>query len=118
MMYTDENGNKRRLLPRQSWWYNAYIDKPDLESEEFHRKFRLRFRLPYPQFIELVDFIENDDAFSRWHRGLQSALKVQASPISLLVLALLRYVGRGWTFDDCAESTAISHDLIWVNQVI
>ena len=114
LMYTDGNGEKRRLLPRHSWWYNTYIDNPDLQSEEFHKKFRLRFRLPYLQFLELVESIENDEAFRRWHRGSQTANKEPASPISLLVLSSLRYLGRGWTFDDCAESTAISHDVIRV----
>jgi hypothetical protein len=30
--------------------------------------------------------------------------------VELLVLGLLCYLGRGWTFDDCKESTAIDKD--------
>jgi hypothetical protein len=35
----------------------------------------------------------------------------QASPIELLVLGSLRYLGRGWTFDDVEENTAISKEV-------
>ena len=30
------------------------------------------------------------------------------SPVELLLLGLLRYLGHGWTFDDIEEQTAIS----------
>jgi hypothetical protein len=33
------------------------------------------------------------------------------SPVELLLLASLRYLGCGWTFDDCEESTAIDNDV-------
>jgi len=33
------------------------------------------------------------------------------SPVELLVLGALRYLGQGWTFDDIEESTAINHDV-------
>ena len=32
----------------------------------------------------------------------------KTSPIELLLLGTLRYLGRGWTFDDIEEATAIS----------
>jgi hypothetical protein len=34
-----------------------------------------------------------------------------SSLIELLVLGLLRYIGRGWTFDDIKEQTAISNEV-------
>ena len=34
-----------------------------------------------------------------------------ASPLSLLLLGSLRYLGRGWTFDDIEENTAISEEV-------
>ncbi len=33
------------------------------------------------------------------------------SPVELLVLRSLCYLGRGWTFDDCEELTAIDKDV-------
>ena len=35
----------------------------------------------------------------------------KSSPLELLILGSLRYLGRGWTFDDCEESTAISEEV-------
>ena len=35
----------------------------------------------------------------------------QASPIELLVLGSLRYLGRGWTFDNVEENTAIRKEV-------
>ena len=34
-----------------------------------------------------------------------------ASPLELFILRSLRYLGRGWTFDDFEESTAISKEV-------
>jgi len=31
--------------------------------------------------------------------------------VELLILGLLHYLGRGWTFDDCEESTTIDSDV-------
>jgi hypothetical protein len=36
---------------------------------------------------------------------------VKTSPLGLLILGSLRYLGRGFTFDDCEESTAISEEV-------
>ena len=41
------------------------------------------------------------------------ACKFPAAPISLFLLCSLRYLGRGWTFDDPAENSAISLKLIY-----
>ena len=35
----------------------------------------------------------------------------KVSPVELLVLGSLRYLGCGWTFDDCEESTAIDKEV-------
>ncbi len=40
-----------------------------------------------------------------------STLKTKkVSQVELLLLGTLRYLGCGWTFDDCEESTAIDKD--------
>ena len=38
-------------------------------------------------------------------------------PVELLILGLLCYLGRGWTFDDCEESTAIDSDVHLVSSL-
>lgn len=72
-------------------------------------KFRVRFRLPYPNYLELIEWIRNDPRFSRWCNVKKN--KKKSSPIELLVLGALRYLGRGWTFDDIEEQTAISQEV-------
>jgi len=68
------------------------------------------FRLPYPQFLELVEDICSNDLFDQWC-GYKSNNK-KVLPQELLLLGSLRYLGRGWTFDDCEESTAIDKDVL------
>lgn len=43
----------------------------------------------------------------------KDACNVKAA-IPLLLVCALRYVGRGWTFDDLAENAAISEDTLRV----
>lgn len=50
-----------------------------------------------------------DDCFYRWREDGVSNRKV--SPMELLVLGSLRYLGRGWTFDDLEESTFIDKEV-------
>jgi hypothetical protein len=80
-----------------------------IESSRMQEKFRVRFRLPYPNFRELVEWVSADPLFDRWC-GWKSNNK-KASPVELLVLGALRYLGRGWTFDDIEECTAISKEV-------
>jgi hypothetical protein len=37
-----------------------------------------------------------------------------ATPLPLLLLCVLRYIGRGWTFDDLSENTGISEEIVRV----
>ena len=50
------------------------------------------------------------DHFERWNEE-DGCRPKKASPVELLVLGALRYLGRGWTFDDLEESTAVSRDV-------
>jgi hypothetical protein len=72
-------------------------------------KFRGRFRIPYFNYLEVLQWIRDDTRFARWC-GVKCNNKM-SSPIELLVLGLLRYLGRGWTFDDIEEQTAISNEV-------
>jgi hypothetical protein len=50
--------------------------------------------------------IKEDAMFQRW-LGTNVFGKM-STPINLLVLVSLRYLARGWTFDDLEENTSIS----------
>ena len=69
------------------------------------KKFRNRFRLPYPSYKDLLNQIKLDNWFERWCGFKINTTKT--SPVELLFLGLLHYLGRGWTFVDIEEQTAI-----------
>jgi len=115
-MYTDDDGAMKRMPPKRTQWYNMYVQHPHRDCPSFQKDFRLRFRLPYAQFEELAKELQEAEAFNRWNRdgGAKDRANNEPSPIPLLLLACLRYLGRGWTFDDLAEATAVSRDVIRV----
>jgi hypothetical protein len=91
-------------------WYKFYVRNFNITQDtKLAKAFRNRFRLPYPQFFQLVEDIRLNDLFDRWC-GYKSNNK-KVSPVELLLLGSLRYLGRGWNFDDCEESTAIDSDV-------
>jgi len=111
LFYTDVDGVRRVLPPTQSLWHNLHVDRPCLDLPQFHVKFRKRFRMPHTSFLELVGKANNNDLFKRWKDGTKDAIGNPCAPLSLLVLASLRHIGRSWTFDDLEESTAASEEV-------
>ena len=69
-------------------------------------KFWNRFCMLYPSYKELLDQIKSNNRFERWCGHKWNGKK--SSSLELLLLGSLRYLGRGWTFDDIKEQTAIS----------
>jgi hypothetical protein len=74
--------------------------------------------LPYDSYLQILEWVSGDDCdglFDRWQTeadgftGRRNNKKV--SPIELLLLGTLRYLGRGWTFDDIKEATKVSRDV-------
>lgn len=110
VFYMTEDGVTKVLPVTASTWYRTYVKYPALDSEIFHKKFRRRFRLPYQQFLEVVEGCKNSDLFARWNNT--DATGKPSVPLELLVLTALRYLGRGWTFDDLSESTGISEEVV------
>ena len=110
MARKNEDGELEVITPQQSSWYQMYVNNVVIEEEmHYQNKFRTRFRLPYPNYLELVEDCKKAEHFERWQAV--DATGKAASPIELLVLGALRYLGRGWTFDDLEESTAVSQDV-------
>jgi hypothetical protein len=104
-----------------SAWYNLYCaEHCENLTPNFAAKFRRRFRLPYTDYKKLVVLCINNSMtetgqFRRWRPGNRNVQRVSSSPIELLVLTSLRYLGRGWTFDDLPRGsclTAISEEVI------
>ena len=83
----------------------VYVTSPNLSNPKFHAKFRRRFRIPYDAFLKLVDDISTLDIFQRWKPGLFTYTKNGSLPIELLLIGALRYLGKGWAFDDLEVAT-------------
>jgi hypothetical protein len=96
----NEQGERVSMTPLESTWYTLYVVSPNLEEEKFHQKFRLRFRMPYPCFVDLLEMVktkyDEDNGelyFRRWMS--RDATGSLSSPIELMLLGSLRYLGRG-----------------------
>ena len=74
------------------------------------KNFRRQFRIPYDKFKELLKDLEIHLLFSKWRDGNTNCAGKQTSLLLLLLLGTLRYLGRGWCFDDCEEQTCISEE--------
>ena len=116
MFVRDENGNVVQMTPTLSPWYQAYIQNPQPDNNKWLRKFRLRFRVPYASFFQLVSMLKEPqyaEYFGRWTGGTphQEAAHFNSAPIELFLLGALRYLGRGWTFDDLEESTGVDEEV-------
>jgi hypothetical protein len=95
------------ITPQESGWYRVYVCNYLLDHANsfMAKKFRNWFQLPYTSYKYLLTQIKLDDWFEHWC-GFKTYAK-STSPVKLLLLGLLRYLGRGWTFDDIEEQTAI-----------
>ncbi|KAL7524074.1 hypothetical protein ACHAWF_000807, partial [Thalassiosira exigua] len=105
------DGSLRQFGPWDTDWYRRYIESPAHHSKRFHRLFRRRFRCSYESFLKHVEEVKKSELFSRWADGSKDATGKEATPIELLVLGVLRYLGRGWCFDDLEEQTCVSQDV-------
>mmetsp|Transcript_9996 Transcript_9996/g.20675 ORF Transcript_9996/g.20675 Transcript_9996/m.20675 type:complete len:554 (-) Transcript_9996:27-1688(-) len=94
-------------------WYTLYVEPETVaicrQQKDWSSKFRRRFRLPYDAYEILIEEAKESVLFSRWSNR-KDACGVPGSPIELMLLGSLRYIGRGWTFDDIEEATAIHEE--------
>jgi hypothetical protein len=63
--------------------------------------------------LQPENFDSDNDMFIRWRErnGNSSKKKTRVSPKELLLLGSLRYLGRGWAFDNLEESAFIARDV-------
>mmetsp|Transcript_55611 Transcript_55611/g.126407 ORF Transcript_55611/g.126407 Transcript_55611/m.126407 type:complete len:530 (+) Transcript_55611:324-1913(+) len=107
MKMNRETGEMERMLPEDSTWYTLYVANAPSTPRQL-MKFRRRARMPYQKYLELVEDAREGDWFP--NVGKPDATGRPGAPLELLVLGALRYLGRGWTFDDIEEATAISEE--------
>lgn len=95
-----------------SIWYCNYVTDPSPERPKWSKLFRNFFRMPYNAFLDLASQCEASSCFDRWQatKPIHKYNKSKTIPLKLLLLSVLRYLGRGWTFDDLEEATAINNE--------
>ena len=108
LLYRDTDGTVKPLTWDKSIWYLNYLENPRPADPKWNEKFRKRFRMPHESFIELGIMAEASPKFDRWKK--KDAVGQRAAPTRLMLLGALRYIGRGWTFDDIEEATAIHEE--------
>ena len=107
--YFNDDGIMVCLKPRETVWWHLYVQSPLVDNKKFNKKFRRRFRMTYEQFQTTLVKVKRSDLFARWVTGKDATGK-PSSPIELMVLGAMRYLGRGLTFDDLEEYTAVSEE--------
>jgi hypothetical protein len=55
VFYVADDGEQKVLPATASHWYKLYVSNPALNDKKFHKKFRLRFRMPYQQYLEILE---------------------------------------------------------------
>ena len=60
--------------------------------------------------MSLLAEIKGVHYFDQWDDDVYIRSKRKRSPLGLLLLGSLRYIGRGWTFDDLEEATGINEE--------
>ncbi len=110
---------RRQKTPKMSAWWEDYIDDPQPGNQHWAKEFRQNFCLPYASYVMILDMISSDQSkglFDRWKTNSncyesENKNNKSVSPIELLLLGSLRYLGRGWTFDNMCDVTYISRDV-------
>mmetsp|Transcript_28742 Transcript_28742/g.32865 ORF Transcript_28742/g.32865 Transcript_28742/m.32865 type:complete len:91 (-) Transcript_28742:62-334(-) len=60
LLVRDNDGSLREIKPTDTFWYLLYIKDPPCNNR-MAKLFRLRFRLPYNEFMTLVSELKGHD---------------------------------------------------------
>lgn len=93
---------------KSSWYINYVLSKRFSTSKKLKKRFRRRFRMKRASFFRLVTLARENQWFPNEEKP--DCVGKVGPPLELLLLGALRYLGRGWTFDDLEESTNIGEE--------
>ena len=112
--YDPTTGKTERVDPVQQSWYRWYVLTKDIPRHQVPKKSRIKFRrrfgMPMHKFREFIKITEDEKWFEKYAYGKPDATGKVHTYIDLLILGSLRYMRRGWTFDDLEEATGISEE--------
>ena len=86
LLVRTSDGGTRELKPEDTIWYMLYTAN-EPRDDRMKKLFRLRFRLPYFDFLSLSEEISKHELFSRWQSN--DATGSSPSNIKLLLLGSL-----------------------------
>ena len=66
--------------------------------------------MSYESYLKHLIEVKESPLFKQWSDDSFDCIGNKSSPIELLLLGALRYLGRGWTLDDLEEQTTISEE--------
>ena len=91
---------KRTDYENSSW--ARMLQEEDLRNprSDAAKTFRLRFRVPYPMYVDLVELAESELGFKRDPTDVTGRKGI---PLVIKMLAVLRVLGRGTCFDGIEE---------------
>ena len=99
---------------KDEWWDAIHhVNVSDPTTRE-GKKFRLRFRVPFPLFEQLVSMAEE----LGFKRKPKLASGIDGVPLEIKVLVVLRILGRSTCFDGIEEITGVSaetHRTFFIN---
>jgi len=103
-------GEMQQMKYTDTYWYKNYVQSPNLTNNKFKKKFRRRFRCRYDSFQKHLKEVKEHPLFQTWSEHNRDCCGNKPAPIELLLLGVLRYLGRGWTLDDLEEATCIGEE--------
>ena len=106
----EEDGTVQILQPEHTIWHKLYCHG-EIENPRVKILFRTHFCIPYCAFMSLFKDASKNKMMNRWSEHSCDAVGKKSSNMMLLLLGSLRYMGRGFTFDDLEEATAISREV-------
>jgi hypothetical protein len=106
----------RTVYPRPDYWSSEW--GRELRTRRWEnpadkkggKRFRRRFRVPYPVFQEIVNICRRES----WFTEGNDACGHPCAPLELKILGVLRVLGRGYCFDGIEELTYISDETMRV----
>ena len=104
------DGSIKQYGPYDTEWYRQYVEDLQVDNLKFRKKFRRHFRCSYLSFKKHLEEVKGSKLFKAWADRAHDCVGSASSPIELLLLGALRYIGRGWCFDDLEEQTCISEE--------
>ena len=107
VLHVGSNCVLKSIIQTEKYWHKSYIKSPYLTNKKFHKKLRCLFCIRYDSFRTLLHEVSTSTLFCRW-KSSRIIERPKLKPIRLLLLGALRYLGRGWTFDDLEQTTRIS----------